>query len=98
MQRPNAQQELIMATKPTTAPSAITRTPSKTAALVDAVDGAYSKILKLHAMLHCTYGEAGDTFRNLHDDLQDSFLWACTDMAEAVKAELETSFSEAGHD
>jgi len=77
-----------------TAPSAITCTPSKTAALVGAIDEAYAKTLKLHAMLHCAHGEAGDTFRNLHDDLQDSFLWACADMAEAVKAALETSFAD----
>jgi len=82
-----------MATKPTTAPSAIICPPNKVIAMVTAIDKAYSHILKLQALLANTYGESGPTFRNMHDDLQDNYLWACTDLAEKIKADLDASFS-----
>ena len=84
-----------MANKPTTAPSAITCSPEKVIAMVQAIDEAYGLILQLHALLVNTYGESGDPFRNLADDLQDRYLWACTDMARKIETTLEASF-EAG--
>ena len=76
-----------MATKPT-APA------SKTAAMVEAIDSAYAHISKLEALLQNTYSESGPAFRNLRDDIQDSYLWACADLAAAVKAALELSFAD----
>jgi len=80
-----------MATKPTTA-SAITCAPAKVAAMVEAIDEAYGDILKLHALLQCTYGESGDSFRNMLDDMQDNYLWACNDLARKIEKTLEASF------
>lgn len=31
----------------------------------------------LDAMLHATYGEAGEAHRLANDELQESFMWAC---------------------
>jgi hypothetical protein len=81
---------------PTTAPSAITCTPTKTAAMVDAIDEAFTHISKLEALLQNTYSESGPSFRNLRDDIQDSYLWACADLAAAVKTALESSFTDGG--
>ncbi|MDD2883070.1 MAG: hypothetical protein PHQ58_21875 [Rhodoferax sp.] len=69
---------------------------TKTAAVVDAIDQAYAHISKLDALLQNAFGEAGPAFRNLHDDLQDAYLWACSDLAASVKTALELSFSETG--
>ena len=73
-----------------------TATVTKTAALVDAIDQAYAHISKLEALLQNAHGESGPAFRNLHEELQDSYLWACADLAAAVKTALESSFSNAG--
>lgn len=37
--------------------------------------------LKLHALLIVTYGESGEGFRGLSDEIQDAYLWTCSDMA-----------------
>lgn len=74
-----------MSAKPTTpAP--------KIAAMVDAIDQAYCHVSKLEALLQNTYSECGPTFRNLNDDMQDSYLWACADLATSIKDALEASF------
>jgi hypothetical protein len=61
---------------------------------IDAYDAAHEAGLKLRAMLAVTYGSQGETFRNLSDDLQDCFLWACYDQIvlinEAIEAMAET--------
>lgn len=86
-QPPSAKQEITMAKKPTTP-------ATKTEAMVDAIDKAYSHVSKLEALLQNAYGESGPTFRNLNDDLQDAYLWACADLAASLKAALEASFTE----
>lgn len=80
-----------MTTKPTTAPSAICP-PEKVIAMVQAIDEAYGLILQLHALLSSTYGEAGGSFRNMADDVQDNFLWCTADLAGRIEATLEASF------
>lgn len=75
-----------MSAKPTTPTSNI-------AAMVDAIDQAYNHVSKLEALLQNTYSESGPTFRNLNDATQDSYLWACADLAVSIKEALETSFA-----
>lgn len=41
--------------------------------------------LKLHALLCNTVGEAGESFRNFNDEIQDNYMWACADMAGDLK-------------
>ena len=73
--------------------SAKPTTPAiNTVAMVDAIDEAYCHVSKLEALLQNTYSGCGPTFRNLNDATQDSYLWACADLAVSIKAALETSF------
>lgn len=51
-------------------------------------DDAYTQIMKLHSMLCMTYGEAGESFRGLHDDLQETYMWTCCDHAAELKQAL----------
>lgn len=51
----------------------------------DLLNTVSSLSIKLHALLCGTYGESGESFRNFNDEIQDSYLWACADMAAALK-------------
>ncbi len=53
-----------------------------------AIDDAYTRIMKLHAILLHTYGESGDSFRNLNDDTQDAYMWSVCDQAAELMAVL----------
>ena len=75
-----------MSAKPTTP-------ATKMETMVDAIDEAYIHVSKLEALLQNTYSECGPTFRNLNDDIQDSYLWACADLATSIKAALEAKFA-----
>ena len=44
---------------------------------------------QLHALLVATYGLGGEGFRSLGHDLQDSYLWACADLADALRQALQ---------
>ena len=68
---------------------------NKTEAMVDAIDLAYGQVTKLEALIQNTFGESGPTFRNLNDELQDAYMWACADLAASIKAAFESSFSHA---
>jgi hypothetical protein len=52
---------------------------------IDRLDRLSALSSKLYSLLAMTSGEAGPTFRNMTDDLQDKFLWACCDMAQEVE-------------
>lgn len=53
---------------------------------------------QLSALLHMTFGETGDSFRNHSDDIQDNFMWACGDMADEIAKLVDVVFSaEADH-
>lgn len=41
--------------------------------------------IKLDALLAYSYGESGEAFRNLNEDMQDAYLWTCSDMAGEIK-------------
>lgn len=53
--------------------------------------------LKLNALLAHTYGCSGEEFRNLNDEIQDSYMWACSDMASDIK-ELVYSMQQVRQD
>lgn len=48
-------------------------------------DNLVEMSLKLHALLIVTYGESGEAFRGLSGEIQDAYLWACSDMAGQLK-------------
>lgn len=45
-----------------------------------------ARIAQLESLLMVTYGEGGEAFRGLNDDLQDGFMWACSYLASEVRA------------
>lgn len=56
---------------------------------IDSYDKATALVLKLGAMLSNCYGEAGETFRNMSDDTQDNYLWACSGMADDLEKAID---------
>lgn len=48
---------------------------------LDRLDSLQQKLAHLDAMLLMTYGQAGETFRGMRDDVQDNFLWSCSVLA-----------------
>ena len=45
------------------------------------LDYLTAKLAQLSALMAHAYGESGEAFRNLNDDLQDTYLWHCADVA-----------------
>lgn len=52
--------------------------------VLDLQDKLDTKARQLRALLHQTYGQAGDEFRTTSPDLQDDYLWACADIADEI--------------
>lgn len=48
------------------------------------------KLTQLESMLSVAYGEAGESFRNLDDEIQDNYLWAVASMAQEARALYQT--------
>ncbi|KRC11518.1 hypothetical protein ASE11_19110 [Hydrogenophaga sp. Root209] len=44
---------------------------------------------QLSALLANTYGESGESFRNMSDEAQDAYMWACADMSNAILTSLD---------
>jgi hypothetical protein len=42
----------------------------------DVMNQLETELLQLQALLHATYGNSGDAFRNMSDGQQDNYLWA----------------------
>ena len=47
------------------------------------------RMAQLKAMLAMTYGEPGETFRNINDDLQDNFMWSCAMAIKEIRQLLD---------
>lgn len=55
--------------------------------LLDAFDTLNAAVTKAHALSMMTYGNAGESFRDMADALQDEYLWALGDLlSDAVEA------------
>lgn len=67
-------------------------TTANTSDRIDLMDQISVLSKKLHALLCNTYGNCGESFRSLNDDLQDVYMWACADLA----GELEKAATELG--
>lgn len=48
---------------------------------IDLMDQISVLSKKLRALLCNTYGNSGESFRDLNKDLQDTYLWTCADIA-----------------
>ena len=51
-------------------------------------DDASTLAIKLASLLEATYGHSGESFREMADELQDGFMWACADLAHQLRDEL----------
>ncbi|RYF61686.1 MAG: hypothetical protein EOO27_01005 [Comamonadaceae bacterium] len=40
---------------------------------------------KLTALMAATFGESGESFRDLNGEIQDAYLWTCSDMAQEMR-------------
>jgi len=49
-----------------------------------------STLTQLCAMLLCSFGGAGESFRELNDMEQDNFLWACYDKARDCQQQFDS--------
>ena len=56
---------------------------------LDVLDREVRIALQLEALLQHAYGVGGESFRALSDELQDSYLWACADLAEELSDLLQ---------
>lgn len=60
--------------------------------LIDAIDNTQCALLKAQALIAMTFGEGGETFRNMGDDFQDRILWTISDLVtEAINAATEVA-------
>lgn len=64
---------------------------SSNSKIIDLKDVIDTKARQLRAMLELTWGEEtnGETFRSMSADLQDTYMWACSDMARDIVNALE---------
>lgn len=53
------------------------------------IEELQNKSIKLRALLTSIVGEGGEAFRRLNDEVQDSFLWTCRDMAKELCGLIE---------
>lgn len=47
------------------------------------------RLTQLDAMVAVTYGEQGEAFRNMNDNLQDNFLWGVSTITEQLQKASE---------
>lgn len=52
-------------------------------------DRAHEAANKLHALLMHTYGESGTHLRSMSGELQDHYMWACSDLASEIVSALD---------
>lgn len=65
--------------------NAVTLSPNRD--IFDLQDIVETKARQLHALLAMTYGE--ENIRVMSDQLQDTYLWACYDMAADIVQALD---------
>lgn len=53
---------------------------------LDDADTLSEKACKLKALLVHTYGNSGEAFRAMNDDVQDSYLWTCSNLMDEIAA------------
>lgn len=49
------------------------------------LDIVSTKAIHLSAMLNLIRGAGHENFQNYSDEIQESYIWACSDMADEIK-------------
>jgi hypothetical protein len=65
---------------------------------MDITDQIACRIQQLEAMLAMTFGESGESFRNMNDDLQDNFMWSCSSAIKEIRQLLDLLLQEESGD
>lgn len=55
---------------------------------IDNLDGLNETLAKAKALALMTYGESGEKFRGMCDEMQDTYLWALSDIIESANKYL----------
>lgn len=66
-------------------------TEPTTFATMDAINRLDAVCHKAHALSSIVWGECGESFRNMNDEIQDATLWTLSELIEDIltaKAEL----------
>lgn len=51
----------------------------------DVLNALTEKCAHLEALMHMTFGEAGESFGRLADELRDNYLWHCSQVVGEIK-------------
>ena len=51
----------------------------------DISDHRAARQAQLEALLSMTYGETGEGFRTMSDDMQEAYMWACSMIAREIR-------------
>ena len=51
-------------------------------------DELHAVASRLYALLCMTYGEGGEAFRMYSDEVQENYMWQCTEMASDLSEQL----------
>jgi hypothetical protein len=55
----------------------------------EALDRINILVLQLQGMCAVTFGDCGQSFRDLNDEIQDCFMWALSDKVDDLRAVVE---------
>jgi hypothetical protein len=55
----------------------------------EALERAHVLATQLGAQINVTYGNGGETFREMADHLQDSYMWAVAERIDELQASIE---------
>jgi len=51
----------------------------------DLYNHLHTQLTHLSVMLLMTYGGGGESFRNYNDQIQDEYMWACSQLADECR-------------
>jgi len=72
-----------------TANSTAAQNDATMSSIIDQAQNLANRIAQLDAMVAVTYGEQGEAFRNMNDDIQDKFMWGINTITDQLSNEAE---------
>ena len=55
---------------------------------IDCLDGLNETLSKAQALSYMTWGESGEKFRGMCDEMQDVYMWALSDLIKEASKHL----------
>jgi hypothetical protein len=79
-------------------PSILTPVPSRTTqSKLQLIDSLLTKSVRLNAMLAMTCCDASESFNHIGEDLRDSYLFMCSELAIEINALADTLADGGSH-